>query len=176
MKMVVSTSYGPAAYALPRRRSQGSVWVGSCPAPKALHWVDLCPAPKALPWTGSCPALRAESTALGGLEPRTEHAVLSGLPLTPTDFYDFRTHEPRIWIDGISAPPGRLVARVCASVATAKVVPAAGRFRLPVTPFSLRLWPYTSRAARAPQKPWLHRRPSLSRLLYQGLLHKRRTP
>ena len=32
----VSTSYGPAGCALPPRRSQGLVWVGSCPAPKAL--------------------------------------------------------------------------------------------------------------------------------------------
>ena len=59
-----------------------------------------------------------ESTVLGGLVPRTEHAALGGLPVTSTAFYDFRTHEPRIRIDGLSAPPGRFVARVSASVAT----------------------------------------------------------
>ena len=32
-----------------------------------------------------------ESTALGGLVPRTEHAALCGLPLTSTEFHDFRT-------------------------------------------------------------------------------------
>ena len=60
----------------------------------------------------------AESTALGGLVPRTEHAALGGLPLTSTAFKDFRTHEPRICIDGLSASPGRFVARVSSSIAT----------------------------------------------------------
>ena len=59
----------------------------------------------------------AESTALGGLVPRTEHAALGGLRPTSTAFHDFCTHEPRIRIDGLSAPPGRFVARVSASVA-----------------------------------------------------------
>ena len=63
---------------------------------------------------------RSESTALGGLVPRTERAVLGGLPLTSTDFHDLRTHEPRIRIDGLSAPPARFVARVSASVVTAE--------------------------------------------------------
>ena len=62
----------------------------------------------------------AESTVLGGLVSRTEHAVLGGLPLTSTAFHDFRTHEPRIRIDGFSASTGRFVARVSASVATTK--------------------------------------------------------
>ena len=57
-----------------------------------------------------------------------------------------------------------------------KIVPAAGRSRVPLTPFSLRFLPYPSRAARAPQKPWLQRRPYLSRLFYQGVLHRRRSP
>ena len=52
--------------------------------------------------------------------PRTEHAALGGLPLTSTAFHDFRTHEPRIRIDGLSVSPGRFVARVSASVATTK--------------------------------------------------------
>ena len=59
-----------------------------------------------------------ESTVLGGLVPRTEHSAWGGLPLTSTAFHDFRTHEPRIRIDGLSASPGRCVARVSASVAT----------------------------------------------------------
>ena len=74
-----------------------------------------------------------ESTVLGGLVPRTEHAALGGLPLTSTEFHDFRTHEPRIRIDGLSASPGRFVARVFAPVATTEgctghgsISPAAG--------------------------------------------------
>ena len=49
-----------------------------------------------------------------------------------------------------------------------KAVPAAGRFRLPMTPFPLRVLPCPLRAARAPQKPWLQRRPSHSRHIYPG--------
>ena len=60
----------------------------------------------------------AESTVLGGLMPRAEHAALGGLPVTSTAFNDFRTHELGTRIDGLSAPPGRFVARVSTSVAT----------------------------------------------------------
>ena len=59
-------------------------------------------------------------TVLGGLVPRTEHATLSGLPLTSTAFHDFRTQESRVRIDGFSASPGRFVARVSASVSTSE--------------------------------------------------------
>ena len=59
---------------------------------------------------------RAESTALGGFVPRTEDSILDGLPPAFKAFHDFRTHEPRIRIDGLSAPPGIVVARVSASV------------------------------------------------------------
>ena len=62
----------------------------------------------------------AESTALGGLVPRTEHAALGGLPLTSATFHHFRAHDPCTGIDGLSASPGRFVARVSASVATTK--------------------------------------------------------
>ena len=62
----------------------------------------------------------AECTVLGGLVPRTEHAALDGLPVTSTAFHDGRTHEPRIRIGGLSASPGRFIARVSASVATTK--------------------------------------------------------
>ena len=55
---------------------------------------------------------------LGGLVPRTESAVLGGLPFTSSDFRDFRTHGPRMRIDDLSALSGRFVARVSASVAT----------------------------------------------------------
>ena len=58
------------------------------------------------------------STVLGGLAPRTGQIALGGLPLTSATFHDFRTHEPRIWIDGLSTSPGRFIARVSASVAT----------------------------------------------------------
>ena len=64
--------------------------------------------------------LLADSIVLGGLVPRTKHAALSGLPLTFTEFHDFRTHEPRIRTDGLAAPPGRFVARVSASVVNAE--------------------------------------------------------
>ena len=61
-----------------------------------------------------------DSTVLGGLVPRTEHATLSGLPPTSTAFHDFPTHQPRTRIDGLSASPGRFVARFSASIATAE--------------------------------------------------------
>ena len=59
-----------------------------------------------------------------------------------------------------------------------KAVPAAGRFFLPLTPFLFRFLPCPSKPARATQKLWLQlqRRPSHSRLLYQGVLHRRRSP
>ena len=50
----------------------------------------------------------------------SKHAVWGGLPLASTAFHDFRTHEPRIRDDGLPAPPGRFVARISASVATAE--------------------------------------------------------
>ena len=59
-----------------------------------------------------------KSTALVGLVPRTEGAALGGLSLTSTDFHVFRTYRPPLRIDGLSAPPGRFVTRVSASVAT----------------------------------------------------------
>ena len=117
----------------------------------------------------------AESTVLGRLVPRTEHTALGGLPLASTAFHDFRTHEPRIRIDGLSASPGRLVARVSSSVATTEGCTARGSISLPLTLFSLRLLPFPSRTARAPQKPWLQPPPSHSRLLYPGVLHRRRS-
>ena len=55
---------------------------------------------------------------LSGLVPRTESAVLGGLPFTSADFCDFRTHGPRMRIDELSIPSRRFVARVSASVAT----------------------------------------------------------
>ena len=45
----------------------------------------------------------AESAVLGGLVPRIKHAALGGLPLTSTAFHEFRPHQPRIRIDGLSA-------------------------------------------------------------------------
>ena len=50
--------------------------------------------------------------------PRTESAVLGGLPFTSSDFLNFRTHGPRMRIDDLSSPSGRFVARVSASVTT----------------------------------------------------------
>ena len=118
----------------------------------------------------------AESTVLGGLVPRTEHAALGGLPLTSAAFHNFRTHEPRIRIDGFSAPPGRFAARVSASVATIEGCTGRGSISPAADTVFASVLPYPSRAARAPQKPWLQRRPSYRRLLYQGALQRRRTP
>ena len=69
---------------------------------------------------------RTASAVLGGLVPRTESAVLGGLPFTSADYCDFRTHGPHMRIDDLSAPSGRLVARISASVATFDRCPAAG--------------------------------------------------
>ena len=52
--------------------------------------------------------------------PRIDYTVLGRFPLTSTAFHDFRTHAPRIRIDGLFIPPGRFFARVSASVATAE--------------------------------------------------------
>ena len=133
-------------------------------------------AQKALRGVGSCLAPRAESTTLGGLDPHTEHAVWSGLSLTSIDFHDFHAHKRRIWIYGLSGRCRRSSLVVLPSSPLPKAVSASGRFRLALTPFSLRFLPYLSRAVRAPQRLWLQRRPSQSRFLFQGVLHRRRTP
>ena len=62
--------------------------------------------------------------------PRTEYAALSGLPLTSTAFHEFRTHEPRKRIDGLSASPGRFVAGGSASVATTEGCTGRGSISL----------------------------------------------
>ena len=61
---------------------------------------------------------RTERVGLGGLVPLTESAVLRELPLTSTEFFDFRTHGPRIRVDELCALSKGFVARVCASVTT----------------------------------------------------------
>ena len=63
---------------------------------------------------------------LGGLMPRTESAVLGGIPFTSADFCDFRTHGPRMRIDDLSAPSERFVARVSAFVAIVDRCPDRG--------------------------------------------------
>ena len=55
---------------------------------------------------------------LGGLVPQPDSAVSGGLPLTSTDFRDFRPRRPRMRIDDLSAPTGGFVARVSAFVGT----------------------------------------------------------
>ena len=64
---------------------------------------------------------------MGGLVPRTESAVLGGLPFTSADYCDFRTHGPHVRIDDLSAPSGRFVTRVSASVANADRCPGRGQ-------------------------------------------------
>ena len=107
----------------------------------------------------------------GGLVPRTEGAVLGGLPFTSADYCDFRTHGSHMRIDDLSAPSGRFVARVSASVATVDRCPGRGRALPAADNDSLRSSPYPPRSARPPQKLLLPRRPSPSRL-FQGVLHR----
>ena len=64
---------------------------------------------------------------MGGLMPRTESAVLGRLPFTSADYFDFHTHGPHMRIDDLSAPSGKLVARVSASVATVDRCPGRER-------------------------------------------------
>ena len=68
-------------------------------------------------------------------------------------------------IDDLSAPSGRFVARVSASVTTVDRCLGRGRTLPAADNESLRSSPYPQRSARAPQKPLLPRRPSPSRLL-----------
>ena len=75
----------------------------------------------------STPSSPIPGVGLGGLVPRTEGAVLGGLPFTSADFCNFRTHGPRKRIDDLSAPSGSFVARVSASVATVDRYPGRGR-------------------------------------------------
>ena len=95
----------------------------------------------------------AENTVLGGLAPRTEHAALGGPPDTSTAFHDFRTHEPRIRIGGLSASPGRFVARVSASVVTTEGFTGRGLILPAADTVFVQVLTNPSRAARAPQKP-----------------------
>ena len=113
---------------------------------------------------------RTASAVLGGLVPCTESAVLGGLLFTSANYCHFRTHGPHTRIDDLSAPSGRFVARVSASVTTVDRCPGRGRTLPAPDNDLLRSSPYPPRSARAPQKPLLPRRPSPSRLL-QGVLY-----
>ena len=75
----------------------------------------------------STPSSPIPGVGLGGLVPRTESAVLGGIPFTSADFRDFRAHGPRMWIDDISAHSGSFVACVSASVATVDRCPGRAR-------------------------------------------------
>ena len=108
---------------------------------------------------------------MGGLVPRTEIVFLGGLSFTSADYCDFRTHGPHMRIDNLSAPSGRFVARVSASVSNVNRCPGRGRSFPAADNDSLRSSPYPPRSARAPQKALLPQRPSSSRLL-KGLLHR----
>ena len=61
---------------------------------------------------------RTERVGLGGLMPLTESAVLGELPLTSSDFYNFRTHGPRTRVDDLCGLSRSFVARLSASVTT----------------------------------------------------------
>ena len=43
---------------------------------------------------------------LGGLEPSNPSSILGGLPLSPHDFHDFRSHGPRMSVDDLDTPLG----------------------------------------------------------------------
>ena len=75
----------------------------------------------------NAPSSPIPGVGLGGLVPRTESAVLGGPPFTSADYSDFRTHGPHMRIDDLSAPSGRFVARICASVTTVDRCPGRGR-------------------------------------------------
>ena len=76
------------------------------------------------------PSSPIPGVGLGGLVPRTESAVLGGLPFTSADYCYFRTHGPHMRIDDLSAPSGIFVARVSAFVATVTVGCATFPFRV----------------------------------------------
>ena len=64
---------------------------------------------------------------LSGLVPHPESAALGGLPFASSDVRDFRTHRPCMRIDDPSAPCGRFVARVTATVTTDDCRPGRGK-------------------------------------------------
>ena len=64
------------------------------------------------------PSSPIPGVGLGGLIPRTENNALGRLPLTLADFCNFRTHGPRVRLDGLPTPSRRFVTRVSASTAT----------------------------------------------------------
>ena len=75
---------------------------------------------------------------LGGLALQPDSAVLSGLPLTPSDFHDFRAHGARMKIDDLPALFGD--SSLVFLLSSIPVTPASGvrLFRRPPTP--LLLW------------------------------------
>ena len=116
----------------------------------------------------NAPSSPVPGVGFGGLVPRTESAFLGGLPFTSADYCDFRKHGPHMRIDDLSAPSGRFVARVSASVTTVDHCPGWGQALPAADNDSLRSLPYPQRSARAPQTPLLPRRPSPSRLLQRS--------
>ena len=72
------------------------------------------------------PSSPIPGAGLGGLTPRTESNALGGLPVTSSDFSDFRAHGPRMGLDDLPTPSRRFVARVSASVATVDSSPDRG--------------------------------------------------
>ena len=75
----------------------------------------------------NAPSSPIPGVGLGGLLPRTERAVFGELRFTSADYCDYCTHGPHIRIDVLSAPSGRFVAHVSASVATVDRCPSRGR-------------------------------------------------
>ena len=115
---------------------------------------------------------------VGGMVPRPEIAVWDGLPFASSDFgdfRDFRVHGPRMRIDDVSAPSGRFIARVPATVTTVDCRPGRGEIFSAADTTLASLLPCPLREARSLQKPSLQRRLSLSMLLPRRALHREPT-
>ena len=116
----------------------------------------------------NAPSSPMPGVGLGGLVPRTESAVLVGLPFISAVYCDFRKHGQHMRIDDLSAPSGRFVAHVSASVTNVDRCPGRGRASPAADNDSLRSSPHPPRSARAPKNPLLPPRPSPSRLPQRG--------
>ena len=99
----------------------------------------------------NAPSSPLPGVGLGGLVPRTESAVLGGLPFTSAGYCDFRTQGPHMRNDDLSALLGRFVAGVSASVTTVDRCPGRNRTLPAADNDSLRFSPYPPKLARTPQ-------------------------
>ena len=113
---------------------------------------------------------------LSGQVPRTENVVLYGLSFILSDSRDFRTHRPRMRIDDLSAPLGRFVAGVSASIATVDRRPGLRVFSPTVNAAFASVFVAPSGATWALPKTPLQRRLSPSALLSRQALYREKIP